>query len=186
MRMPTRTISAAALCALALSLAACGSVKQELGVGRNSPDEFMVVKRAPLTLPPDYTLRPPSDPGETPAAEETAAKAKVALLGKADVPAAKGTAENALLEKMGAASAVPDIRRTIDEENGYISLKNQSVADKLIYWNDETPPDKVPSSVVDPAKEAERLKKNKEEGKPVNAGDVPVIEKKSSTFDKIF
>ncbi len=47
-----------------LALSGCSDVKQELGVGRNSPDEFMVVKRAPLTLPPDYTLRPPSDPSE--------------------------------------------------------------------------------------------------------------------------
>ena len=46
--------------AAALSLSACADMKKELGIGRNSPDEFMVVKRAPLTLPPDDDLRPPA------------------------------------------------------------------------------------------------------------------------------
>ena len=33
-------------------------------MGKRSPDEFAVVRRAPLILPPDYGLRPPR-PGET-------------------------------------------------------------------------------------------------------------------------
>lgn len=175
------------LLAAALCLPACTSVKKELGVGRNSPDEFMVVKRAPLTLPPDYALRPPLDTGEPLPEAETSAQAKTALLGKTDEPAVKGAAENALLEKSGAARANPDIRRTIDEENGFISLSNRSVAEKLIFWDDEQPsPDNTPSSIVDPGAEAERIKKNIAEGRPVNEGDVPVIEKKMNTLDKIF
>lgn len=43
-------------------LAACGSG------GRSSPDEFSVMNRAPLTIPPESTLRPPR-PGE-PRAQE--------------------------------------------------------------------------------------------------------------------
>ncbi|MFH1158161.1 MAG: DUF3035 domain-containing protein [Pseudomonadota bacterium] len=172
---------------LAVALSACASVKSELGVGRNSPDEFMVVKRAPLTLPPEYTLRPPVAPDKTRTNEEAAGKARDALMGKTKGSVTKGAAETAMLDKVGAETANPDIRRMIDEDNGYISIESRTVADKLIFWNDEQlSPDNAPSSVVDPTAEAERLKKNQVEGKPVNEGIVPVIEKKKSTLDRIF
>ncbi len=170
-----------------LALSACSDVKQEMGVGRNSPDEFTVVQRAPLTLPPEYTLRPPIDPSAAQPAEAAAAQAKTALMGKDAVPAVAGDGEKALLNKLGVAAANPDIRKQIDEENGYIALKNQSVAQKLIFWNDDAPSaDNIPSSVVNPQAEAARIKQNQAAGKPINDGTVPVIEKKSGTLDKIF
>ena len=43
-----------------LILASCGdSTKRALGLQRTAPDEFSVVKRAPLSQPPDFKLRPP-------------------------------------------------------------------------------------------------------------------------------
>ena len=177
----------AAMITAALALSACSDVKEELGVGRNSPDEFTVVKRAPLTLPPDYTLRPPGEAANTEQTADAASQAKAAVLGKDTAPVAAGAADKTMLEKLGVASIDPDIRKQIDEDNGYIALKNRTVADKLIFWDDNGPSDKnSPDSVVDPKKEAERIKKNKEEGKPINDGDVPVIKKKQSTIDKIF
>ena len=44
--------------ALAVGLSACGG-SDSLGYGKNAPDEFNVVKRPPLIMPPDYNLRPP-------------------------------------------------------------------------------------------------------------------------------
>ncbi|MCE9507705.1 MAG: DUF3035 domain-containing protein [Alphaproteobacteria bacterium] len=182
-----------AAAAVILSLSACTSVKRELGVDRNSPDEFMVVKNTPLTLPPDYTLRPPLNPDAAAAAtvDDAASAARAALIGevKTTAPAAqKSASEAALLGKLGATAADPEIRQKIDADNGYISLKNRSVADQIIFWSDETAPipEDAPASVVNPAAEAERLKKNKAAGKPLNEGDVPVIEKKTGTLDKIF
>ncbi|MBI3440564.1 MAG: DUF3035 domain-containing protein [Proteobacteria bacterium] len=176
------------LIALAIALSGCTSVKKELGVGRNSPDEFTVVKRAPLTMPPDYTLRPPGSPAETAPAAEATNTVKAALLGKTEVPVTQSSSDQVLLDKMGTTMANPDIRQKIEEDNGYISLKNQSVADKLIFWDDEKQPplDRTPTSVVNPTAEAERIKKNKAEGKPINEGNVPVIEKKTSTLEKLF
>ena len=172
---------------LAVVLSACSSLKNELGMGRNSPDEFMVVKRAPLTLPPEYTLRPPVALDKTKVDEGTIGKAREALMGKTKNSVTKGTAEITLLSKVGAETANPDIRKMIDEDNGYIFIENRTVVNKLIFWDDEYPSsDKIPASVVDPKAEAERLKKNKEEGKLVNEGTVPVIEKKKSTLDRIF
>lgn len=47
----------------AVALSACGGeTRKMLGLGKTPPDEFTVVKRAPLSLPPNYALRPP-EPG---------------------------------------------------------------------------------------------------------------------------
>lgn len=182
-----RFISTLALAAAAVGLAACTDVKKELGVARNSPDEFTVVKRAPLTLPPDYNLRPPVDPNTPMPEQSTTAQARDVVLGKSEKPVKEGAAEQAFLGKLGVSAAQPGIRQTIDEENGYISLKNQPVSQKLIFWNDTAPSlDDAPSSTVDAAKEKARLEKNKAEGKPVNEGQVPVIEKKKNTLEKLF
>ena len=98
-----------------------------------------------------------------------------------------GSAEQAFLNRAGAQNADPDIRAAINRDNGYIALQNRTVAEKLIFWGDgEVDQSKMPSSVVDATAEAERLQKNREEGKAVNDGNVPVIEKKKSTLDKIF
>lgn len=44
----------------ALILSSCGdSTKRALGLARIAPDEFAVVKSAPLSQPPDFKLRPP-------------------------------------------------------------------------------------------------------------------------------
>src|SRR5215472_6535778 len=47
----------------AAGLAGCHSTAQAFGMAKVTPDEFRVVTKAPLTLPPDYALRPPA-PGE--------------------------------------------------------------------------------------------------------------------------
>ena len=42
-----------------LMLAACSSVtKEDLGLANNSPDERLVEERAPLSLPPEFNIRP--------------------------------------------------------------------------------------------------------------------------------
>ena len=46
------------LCSL-LVLSACSMfTKDNLGLGKKAPDEFMVTNRKPLSLPPEYDLRP--------------------------------------------------------------------------------------------------------------------------------
>ncbi len=46
------------LASVVCGVSACSSMKKTLGIENSSPDEFMVTTRAPLTLPPDYDLRP--------------------------------------------------------------------------------------------------------------------------------
>ncbi len=39
-------------------LCACGLTKKDLGLEKNAPDEMKVVSRAPLSIPPEFGLRP--------------------------------------------------------------------------------------------------------------------------------
>ena len=50
-----------ALVLLSGSLSACIGVKKKLGLENSAPDEFLVTSRAPLSLPPEYDLRPVTD-----------------------------------------------------------------------------------------------------------------------------
>src|SRR5206468_6495233 len=43
-----------------LPIAGCSDFKKSIGLEPTLPDEFAVESRAPLTLPPDFELRPPS------------------------------------------------------------------------------------------------------------------------------
>src|SRR5690606_39495270 len=48
----------------AFALTGCEGTKQALGIGNKSgPDEFTVITKAPLIIPPDFSLRPPA-PGQ--------------------------------------------------------------------------------------------------------------------------
>src|SRR3954471_23275235 len=52
-------------------LSGCGdTARKMLGFDKTSPDEFKIISRAPLSLPPDYGLRPPQ-PGAVRPQERT-------------------------------------------------------------------------------------------------------------------
>ena len=50
---------------LICSLSSCSSVKKTLGLEKDVPNEFLIEKRDPLTLPPDYNILPPDSNEKT-------------------------------------------------------------------------------------------------------------------------
>jgi hypothetical protein len=52
---------------LLAGLSGCDSAREVFGYNKQAPDEFQVYARAPLSLPPDYNLRPHE--GRAPGAE---------------------------------------------------------------------------------------------------------------------
>jgi len=56
-----RIVYVMALTVVFASLSACSGVKKTLGLENSAPNEFLVSTRAPLTLPPEYDLRPVAD-----------------------------------------------------------------------------------------------------------------------------
>lgn len=183
MTSPIRTVTrAAAAAALAAVLAGCGGgLTDALGLGKDPPDEFAIVTKAPLAIPPDYALRPPQ-PGAPPRQSRTPQQiAQSALYPGRDAagiassplgPSGATPGEMALLENAGAAGASPDIRRLIESEYQSLVETNRSFADRIIFWRDPTPP----PSPVDARAEQQRLRQNDAMGAPVTDGETPRIE----------
>ncbi len=193
-------IALLAVSLLALAGCARGTVQDALGMSKRAPDEFAVVARAPLVLPPDYELRPPR-PGEARPQTGTAGdQARASLLGQDAIPAANsvgsdprsGTAsasagQQALLTEAGGGAVDPEIRRRIAEENQSLAQVEQALFTRVMKWRE---PSTLVATVDAPA-EAERLRTARAQGQPPTAGDTPsVVERRQSPLgalvDRVF
>lgn len=142
--LKTFLIGAAATGAL-VALSGCSSFNEALGVAKITPDEFRVVAKAPLVVPPDYALRPPA-PGEPrPQELQPESSARLALLGQQEA-VSRSAAESLLAKKAGAAKADPLIRYVMDDEFGSLSHKDKSFADRVMFWKKDAP---VPAATKD-------------------------------------
>jgi predicted small secreted protein len=165
----------------AVMLAGCGDVRENLGLGRDVPDEFAVVDRPPLSMPPDFTLRPPAPGAPRPQAVNTSQSASNLLFGvKSDAlpqkDAQDSSVEKALLEKADVAAALPNIRAIVDREDANQVVGNEHLIDALLWWK-KTPSQAV---TVNAAAEAARIKEAKDKGQPLNKGATPIIERQKT------
>jgi hypothetical protein len=72
-----RAAAFSAVClAGALALSGCTGFKQAIGLDPTMPDEFAVESQAPLTIPPDFDLRPPKPGAPRPQDVSTAKLAR--------------------------------------------------------------------------------------------------------------
>ena len=156
-----------------LALSACDRIRQVSGLEKQSPDEFVVVTRAPLSLPPDYGLRPPRPGAARPQETEVATEAQDLLAPREEAPASSGETE--LLEASRAADADPDIRRKLDRDASILSADDKGLVERILSRDD----DSRSEAVVDAKREAERLRENAERGKAPTEGATPRIERRS-------
>ncbi|MCE3005361.1 MAG: DUF3035 domain-containing protein [Alphaproteobacteria bacterium] len=188
-----------------LMLLACSGqdARETLGLIREAPDEFVVVSRPPLTVPPDFELRPPTPGVARPAESTTSAARALVLKGEAPPasleelgaaptvatavdPVLSGNAatpgESSLLNKIGITRVDPEIRQKLgaDPEKAAAKREAKTFYDRLLQESGEEP-------VVDSRKEAERIRINTDTGKPVNEGVVPETSpEKKSVIDRVF
>ena len=119
-----RAVHSVALLGLAATLlAGCQGLRDAAGITKQSPDEFAVVTKKALIIPPDFNLHPPV-PGAPPLNQQDPTnEAQAALFGSTDptVVAAnlKGSfsaGERLLLANAGAQRADPAIRAELQTE----------------------------------------------------------------------
>lgn len=168
-------IATAVFVSAALLSACSGNAKRALGLNKQAPDEFTVVAKAPLVLPPDYNLVPPDKISATAADVRPQNKPKDILFN--ETTSAKKAKYDATTEKFlamaGAEKDNSDIRKTINKETGLLIEENQDVVDKIMFWNDTV---NDPTAVtVDAAAERKRITDNINAGKSVTTGDTPTI-----------
>ncbi len=132
-RVATALSLTAGLAALGAGLAGCQAAGRALGVTKVTPDEFRVVTKAPLTVPPDYSLRPPA-PGEPrPQELQPESAARIAIEGRQEA-VTRSEGEKLLAAKAGADKADPLVRYVVDDEFGALAHKEPSFADRVMFW----------------------------------------------------
>ena len=172
-----KTIAFAALLAAAAATSGCGTIQRAVGATKVSPDEFRVVTQAPLTLPPDYNLRPPR-PGEPrPQELSPSDEARVALFGE-EVGQAASQGERTLVTNAGAGAADPNIRDTIDYEAQGVVRRNEGFVDRLLAFGGSDAPRPAPLNAED---EARRLEDDESIRRATGGGQV-VIERDGGGF----
>lgn len=158
----SRVAAATALLACALALSACGAVTKSLGLTAPAPDEFRVVTKAPLVVPPEFALRPPA-PGELqPTALRPQQEALAILSARTAAVTSRSQGETLLVQQASAGKPVDAmIRYTIDDENGDLSHKDKSFADLVMNWrpgqSSIAPASADNPNPIDPATEEKRL-----------------------------
>jgi hypothetical protein len=163
--MRIRSVAVLTLAAsAALAVSACGSLKQGIGLTKVVPDEFVTVSTAPLSVPPEYGLRPPA-PGQ-PRPQELAPEsaARQILLGQRQA-VTRTPGEQVLVAQAGADQADPLARYVIDDEFGDIAHKDESFANRLMFWRKDDASTQAPTvrqtsegqTTIDATTEAARL-----------------------------
>ena len=180
-----RRLSLVAVAMAAVALSGCESAKKIVGNTKDAPDEFVVYSRPPLSLPPAYSLRPPSPGSSRPLAVTPGMEAEAALVGRqptVKTPTEAGLGDSpgtfALLQQTGGLTADPTIRQVVDSETSVLSREDQRFVDKLIFWVDDKP---FQGTVVDAEKEQRRIQENQALGKEIDDGETPQIKRKRGT-----
>lgn len=175
---------------LPILLAGCSNADQTLrsfGLTRDPPDEYTVTTRAPLSVPPDFALRPPQPGAARPQEQTTTNAAEDALVPQAALtaaPAASAADSPGQEAIIAAAGPTPpaDIRRRVDQEAAK-EASSHALTDRLMFWKTPAPP----GTVVDPQKEAQRLRNNAALGQSQTTGDTPIVQTPpKSLFNELF
>tara|TARA_R110000787_G_scaffold43396_6_gene106470 strand:+ start:2986 stop:3477 length:492 start_codon:yes stop_codon:yes gene_type:complete len=132
MMKPVLLIAAGAAIAVTT---ACSS-----GGGTRTPDEFRVVTKAPLIVPPEYALRPPQAGGSLPS-EVDPSRTEVATAFGTTVGKDASKSERALVAAAGANAVNPMVRSQVDYEETKTIRKSTGVVDTLLFWRKDKPED---------------------------------------------
>jgi hypothetical protein len=168
-----------------MGLGGCSMFDNIGNTKKSAPDEFKIVSHSPLTMPPNADLRPPR-PGEPRPQETTPSdQAKEALSpvmagrvqqqagAKPGSGSGQDAADQALVARASKGGVDPNIRSTVNRDARTLGDQDKSWIDSLIFWQDNP----TPGTVIDPAKEQQRLRDSEASGKPSTA-PTPTIERR--------
>ena len=134
-----RIFCIAVLSAGSVALAACDTIRDEAGLTKQSPDEFAVTTKAPLVIPPDFNLRPPT-PGAPPSnTRDPSTNAEIALFSNLDtqvvangLPGTYTMGERMLLANAKAQNSDPAIRARLNADQRAVQNADRSFTDRIL------------------------------------------------------
>lgn len=172
------------IAAAALSVTGCSNLRGWLGADKTPPDEFRVVTRAPLSLPPDYGLVAPQPGAARPQETDVRQSARQIVVDreggrggqKPEIASLQGRdpSEAALLRRAGVAEVDPNIRANINRESSKLAQADNTFVNKVMFWRKK----EEPGVIVDADKEAKRLRENAALGREATTGETPTISRK--------
>jgi hypothetical protein len=189
-----------------LTLTACGGasgIRETLGIDNRAPDEFRVVSRPPLSVPPQFNLRPPSADARSPIIVPADKQARSIITGTpaqsesdigydnsvdtAVVPVESAsidknnaknkvsTSNSSFLSKIGADKADPKVRGELVEQK----LQAQEKKEEGSWWSNlNSSSTEKKDTLVNAEQESKRIKDNKAANKPVTEGQTPEVKDK--------
>lgn len=169
-----------------LLLAGCSADKliRTFGLSRDAPDEYTVTTRAPLSMPPDYNLRPPMPGAPRPQEQSERQQAKEALTPESalNAPESEVSPGQEALVRAAGPDAPAGIRRQVDIDANRADADDGFI-DKLLHWRRPS----MQNVQVDAQKESQRLRENAALGEAPDVGTTPIIQqKKEGWFSKLF
>jgi len=157
------------------------------GEEKPAPDEFKVYSRAPLSVPPNFGLRPPKPGATRPQTIMSRDQAKKALLsdsaqsGNTPKPVSDLTpGVSELLRKTGANQAMQNIRSIVNSETaGLSSGEDGGIAETILFWRKSDTG--LKGAVIDPAFEQRKMRRAKAEGNTIEEVPAPKIQRSDSS-----
>ncbi len=153
--------------ALLSMLSACSDFRRAIGTEKSSPDEFQVVMRPSLVLPPNFAARPNAQSGvQTVAASPSDAGSQASLL-----LGARKTGATDYSDLFAFESIVEDVRRKVDEETAGIQFERRLPLQIIFGGLPNVGP------VVDKMSEDARIRRNRILNRSLIDGATPSIDK---------
>ena len=142
-----------------LLLYGCGGVKEKIGIIKKAPDEFQVYESKPLSVPPNFELRPPAE-GEILANENDK---NIIFSDENNIDKNLTLSDEILLISLGQKEIEKNIRKIINDDNS-IQEVDKSLLDKIINFEPifEVEKDKE-SKIINPEEEKKRIEDLKSE-----------------------
>jgi len=159
-----------------LSLAAIAATGATACSSMTTPDEFRVVRKAPLTVPPEFNLRPPAPGTSRPQELSSETQARIAVFG-ADYAQNASEGEKLFIKQAGGDAVDRSVRSAVDYDNAQILRKSRNFADTILNFGK----DASTEPLLDPAAEAERLRLREEGLKELTGGGKVVIQPKQTS-----
>lgn len=174
---PSRPASLAfvALVATGFALVGCSGqeVERDFGLVRDAPDEYTVTTRAPLSMPPDARIAPPTPGADRPQEQSTRTQALETLAPDVALQGANGgpsPGQAALVQDAGTAAAAPP-----GTGRGELDHPGASFVNELMFWRGGG----KPGTLVDTEAEKRRLQQNAALGRSPTDGATPTVKDNS-------
>jgi hypothetical protein len=163
MNQPFQILGAVILLSM---LSACSDFRKAIGTEKSSPDEFQVVVRPPLVLPPDFGARPTAAAAkQTAATAATDAQSQASVLLRAREVGASDYSEIFAFDKI-----IDDIRSKVDEETAGIKFEKRLPIQVLFGGLPNVGP------IIDKMAEDNRIRRNRVQNRSLTFGATPAID----------